>query len=109
MGQTKGSLLNPSLRDVPPSMHGGSWGSTLPSHSLCPPPVPHGLTGHPQAVPELGVPGGVGGHAAVAAGIRKVGTGDLQALPIPGQDPARGGHKLLVPLVPGDVCREGGG
>lgn len=43
------------------------------------------LTGDLQAVPELGHSGHVGGHAAVAATVGEPGTGDLQALPIPGQ------------------------
>lgn len=71
-------------------------------------PSHRGLTDHLQTVPELGDTNHVGDHAAVAAGIGKLGTLDLQALPIPGQGPVRPSQELLMPLIPGNVWREAG-
>lgn len=64
------------------------------------------LTSDLQAVPELSHAGPVGGHTAIAAGIGEPGTGDLQALPIPGQAQSCSCPELLLPLVPGDVWGE---
>jgi len=80
--------------------------STQLSGSSSPSPTHHRLTGHLQAVPELGDTGHVGGHAAVAAGVGELGTLDLQVLPILGQSPAWSGRERILALVPGDVWRE---
>lgn len=121
MGQRTGALLKPSSRDVSRGLGQPHWshahtrgagvggqGSTQLSGSCSPSPAHRRLTRHPQAVPELSDTGHVGGHAAVGAGIGELGTVDLQALPIPGQGPARSSQELLMPLVPGNVWREAG-